>query len=80
MTDRPQPDPPLALALPAAFPIAWVLGLPIRAQPNVILFTTGQYSVLDNLKFGFVIATIGILLLTIAGFTWFHFLGLTPGL
>jgi solute carrier family 13 (sodium-dependent dicarboxylate transporter), member 2/3/5 len=71
---------PIALALPAAFTIDWVIGLPISAKPNVILFTTGQYSVLDNLKIGFVIATIGIVLLTIAGFTWFHFLGLTPGL
>lgn len=71
---------PIALALPAAFTIDWVIGLPISAKPNVILFTTGQYSVLDNLKFGFVIATIGIVLLTIAGFTWFHLLGLTPGL
>jgi solute carrier family 13 (sodium-dependent dicarboxylate transporter), member 2/3/5 len=70
---------PIALALPAAFTIDWVIGLPISAKPNVILFTTGQYSVLDNLRYGFVIATIGVILLTVAGFTWFRFLGLTPG-
>jgi len=69
---------PIALALPAAFTIDWVVGLPISAKPNVILFTTGQYSVLDNLKYGLVIATLGVVLLTIAGFTWFHTLGLTP--
>jgi di/tricarboxylate transporter len=69
---------PLALALPAAFTIDWVIGLPISAKPNVILFTTGQYSVLDNLKYGFVVATIGVVLLVIAGLTWFRFLGITP--
>ena len=69
---------PLALALPAAFTIDWVIGLPISAKPNVILFTTGQYSVLDNLKYGFIISTIGIILLLIAGMTWFKFLGITP--
>jgi len=69
---------PVALALPAAFTIDWVIGLPISAKPNVILFTTGQYSVLDNLKYGIVIATIGVILLTVAGFTWFRVLGLTP--
>ncbi len=69
---------PLALALPAAFTIDWVIGLPISAKPNVILFTTGQYSVLDNLKYGFIMATIGIILLVVAGFTWFRILGITP--
>lgn len=69
---------PIALALPAAFTIDWVIGLPISAKPNVILFTTGQYSVLNNLKYGFIIATIGIVLFVIAGMTWFKFLGITP--
>lgn len=69
---------PVALALPAAFTIDWVISLPISAKPNVILFTTGQYSVLDNLKYGFILATVGIILLVIAGLTWFRFLGITP--
>lgn len=69
---------PLSLALPAAFTIDWVIGLPISAKPNLILFTTGQYSVLDQLKYGFVMTTIGIMLLIVAGFTWFRFLGITP--
>jgi len=69
---------PVALALPAAFTIDWVIGLPISAKPNVILFTTGQYSVLDNIKYGIVVSCIGLILLTIAGFTWFRFLGITP--
>jgi sodium-dependent dicarboxylate transporter 2/3/5 len=70
---------PLSLALPAAFTIDWVIGLPISAKPNLILFTTGQYSVLDNLKYGFLMTTVGIILLTIAGLTWFRLLGITPG-
>lgn len=70
---------PLWLALPAAFTIDWVIGLPINAKPNVILFSTGQYSVLDNLKYGLIMTTVGTLLLIIAGLTWFRVLGITPG-
>jgi solute carrier family 13 (sodium-dependent dicarboxylate transporter), member 2/3/5 len=70
---------PLALALPAAFTIDWVITLPINAKPNVIQFSTGQYSVLDSLKYGLVMTTVGTLLLIIAGFTWFRLLGITPG-
>ncbi len=69
---------PIWLALPAAFTIDWVVGLPISAKPNVILFTTGQYSVLENLKYGLVVCVIGLVLLVIAGMTWFSFLGITP--
>ncbi len=70
---------PLWLALPAAFTIDWVIGLPINAKPNVILFSTGQYSVLDNLKYGLIMTTVGTILLIIAGLTWFRVLGITPG-
>jgi sodium-dependent dicarboxylate transporter 2/3/5 len=70
---------PLWLALPAAFTIDWVIGLPINAKPNVILFSTGQYSVLDNLKYGLIMTTVGCILLIIAGLTWFRVLGITPG-
>ncbi len=67
-----------SLALPAAFCIDWVVGLPISAKPNVILFGTGQYSVLDNIKYGIIVCTIGVILFTLAGLTWFRFLGITP--
>lgn len=70
---------PLWLALPAALTIDWVIALPINAKPNVILFATGQYSVLDNLKYGLIMTTIGTILLIVAGFTWFRVLGITPG-
>jgi anion transporter len=70
---------PLWLALPAALTIDWVIALPINAKPNVILFSTGQYSVLDNLKYGLIMTAIGTLLLIAAGPTWFALLGITPG-
>lgn len=70
---------PLWLALPSAFTIDWVISLPINAKPNVILFATGQYSVLESLKYGLIMTTVGTLLLIVAGFTWFRVLGVTPG-
>lgn len=70
--------PVLALALPAAFTIDWVIGLPISAKPNLILFTTGQYSLLDQLKYSLVMTTIGVVLLIVAGMTWFRVLGIVP--
>lgn len=69
---------PLAFALPAALAIDWVVGLPISGKPNVILFSTNQYSVIDNLKYGLVTCTIGVILLVVSAMTWFHWLGLTP--
>lgn len=69
---------PASLALPAAFTIDWVIGLPISGKPNVILFATNQYSTRDNLKYGLVVCTVGYVLLLVAGATWFHWLGLTP--
>jgi solute carrier family 13 (sodium-dependent dicarboxylate transporter), member 2/3/5 len=70
---------PLWLALPAAFTIDWVITLPINAKPNVIQFSTGQYSVLDSLKYGLAMTAVGTVLLIVAGFTWFRVLGITPG-
>ena len=69
---------PIAFALPAALCIDWVVGLPISGKPNVILFSTNQYSVIDNLKYGLVTCTIGFLLLVVSAATWFHWIGLTP--
>lgn len=69
---------PVSLALPAAFTIDWVIGLPISGKPNVILFGTNQYSVNDNVKYGLIVCTVGYVLLLLAGATWFHWLGLTP--
>jgi anion transporter len=69
---------PLAFALPAALCIDWVVGLPISGKPNVILFSTNQYTVIDNLKYGLVTCTLGVILLVASAMTWFHWIGLTP--
>ncbi|HQR46061.1 MAG TPA: SLC13 family permease [Thermoanaerobaculia bacterium] len=69
---------PVSLALPAALTIDWVVGLPISGKPNVILFSTNQYSVIDNFKYGMTVCTVGLLLLVLSAATWFHWLGITP--
>lgn len=69
---------PISFALPAALTIDWVVGLPISGKPNVILFSTNQYSVTDNLKYGLVTCTLGLVILVGSAATWFHWLGVTP--
>ena len=69
---------PISLALPAALCIDWVVGLPISGKPNVILFSTNQYSVGDNFKYGVVTCTVGVALLVLFALTWFPWIGLTP--
>jgi len=69
---------PVSLALPAAFTLTWVITLPTNAKPNLILYSTGQFSISDNLKYGLTVATIGSIIMIIAGFTWFRWLGITP--
>jgi sodium-dependent dicarboxylate transporter 2/3/5 len=69
---------PVAFALPAALCIDWVVGLPISGKPNVILFSTNQYSVGDNFRYGITACTVGVVLLVLSAMTWFHWIGLTP--
>jgi len=69
---------PISFALPAALCIDWVVGLPISGKPNVILFSTNQYSVGDNFRYGITACTVGVVLLVLSAMTWFHWIGLTP--
>lgn len=69
---------PVSLALPAALCIDWVVGLPISGKPNVILFATNQYSVMDNFRYGMLVCTLGVGILVLSAATWFHWIGLTP--
>jgi len=69
---------PVSLALPAAFTLTWVITLPTNAKPNLILYSTGQFSISNNLKYGLTVSTIGVAVMVIAGFTWFRWLGITP--
>ena len=41
---------PVSLALPAAFTLTWVITLPTNAKPNLILYSTGQFSISNNLN------------------------------
>lgn len=69
---------PVSFALPAALCIDWVVGLPISGKPNVIMFATNQYSVVENFKYGMMTCTIGLVLLVGSAATWFHWLGVAP--
>lgn len=69
---------PLSFALPAALCIDWVVGLPISGKPNVVLFSTNQYTVGENFRYGMLTCTIGVVLLVLSAATWFHWIGLTP--
>lgn len=69
---------PVWFALPAAFTLCWVIGLPFNAKPNLILYATGQFSVLHQFWYGFIIKTAGIALLVFFGMTWFRFIGIAP--
>jgi len=69
---------PVSFALPAALTIDWVVGLPISGKPNVILFSTNQYSVAENFKYGMATCTIGLVVLVGSAASWFHWLGVTP--
>ena len=44
----------------------------------MILFSTNQYSVIDNFKYGITTCTVGLVLLVLSAATWFHWLGITP--
>jgi len=69
---------PVSMALPAALCIDWVVGLPINGKPNVILFATNQFTVMDNFKYGITTCTVGLGLLVLSAATWFHWIGITP--
>jgi len=69
---------PVSLALPAAFTLTWVITLPTNAKPSRRLYSTGQFSISNNLKYGLTVSTIGVAVMVIAGFTWFRWLGITP--
>jgi di/tricarboxylate transporter len=69
---------PVALALPAAITMDWVVSLPINSKPNLILYSAGHFSVSDNFLSGMIVTTIGFLLLVVAGFTIYRLLGIVP--
>lgn len=69
---------PVTLALAASLTITYTITLPPHSKVNAIYFSTGYFSVLDQLKYGLITCTIGASVITVAVFTWFRILGYTP--
>ena len=68
---------PFALALPAAFTIADSITLPPNCKPNLIFYSTGYFTVLNQLSYGVIVLIGKVILLTIAYVTWFKLLGIS---
>lgn len=67
---------PFALALPAAFTIADSITLPPNCKPNLIFYSTGYFTVLNQLTYGILVLLGKVALMTIASLTWFKILGI----
>lgn len=68
---------PAALALPAAFTIADSITLPPNCKPNLIFYSAGQFTVLNQFLYGVVVLAAKCLLLLVASFTLFRWLGIS---
>ncbi|QXD01086.1 Sodium-dependent transporter (plasmid) [Klebsiella sp. PL-2018] len=66
---------PVTLALAASFTLTYTITLPPHSKVNSIYFSTGYFSVLDQLKYGLVTCFIGASVISFAIFTWFQILG-----
>jgi len=69
---------PIALALPAAFTISDSITLPPHCKPNLIFYSTGFFTVLDQLWYGILVLLVKWGLLCLASFTLYRFLGMNP--
>lgn len=67
---------PLALALPAAFTIADSITLPPNCKPNLIFYSTGQFTVTNQLFYGVIVLLVKCALMCLAAVTWFKWIGL----
>ena len=67
---------PLLLALPASLTICDSITLPPHCKPNLIFYSTGYFSVTDQLCYGILLLLVKWLLMGVAYFTWFRVIGL----
>lgn len=67
---------PVPLALAAAMTMTFTITLPPHSKVNTIYFSTGYFSVLDQIKYAVVTCFIGATIISIFYFTWFKVLGL----
>ncbi|AYY81780.1 MULTISPECIES: SLC13 family permease [Proteus] len=66
---------PVTLALAASFTLTYTITLPPHSKVNTIYFSTGYFSVLEQMKYGLITCFIGASVISIAIFTWFQILG-----
>jgi len=67
---------PVVLALPACFTICDSITLPPHCKPNLIFFSTGYFTVKDQFTYGMLVLFAKWLILGVAYFTWFTWIGL----
>ncbi len=70
---------PAPLALAAAMTMTYTITLPPHSKVNAIYFSTGFFSVLDQIKYAMVTCFIGACVISVAIFTWFRVIGLFHG-
>lgn len=68
---------PVTLALAAAFTLTYKITLPPHSKVNAIYFSTGFFTVLDQLKYGVITCFIGATIISIAVLSWLKLLGYT---
>ncbi|HCH51589.1 MAG TPA: permease [Proteus sp.] len=66
---------PVTLALAASFTLTYTITLPPHSKVNTIYFSSGYFSVLDQMKYGLITCFVGATVISIAIFTWFQILG-----
>ena len=67
---------PIALALPAALTTADTITLPPHCKPNLIYYSTGCFTVFDQLSYGVIVLIGKWILMFAAFFSWFRILGI----
>ena len=67
---------PVVLALPACFTICDSITLPPHCKPNLIFYSTGYFSVKDQFTYGMLVLAAKWVILGVAYFTWFSWIGL----
>ncbi|WP_392559450.1 SLC13 family permease [Orbus mooreae] len=70
---------PVGLALASAMTLTYTITLPPHSKVNAIYFSTGYFSIADQIKYAMVTCFIGATVISIALFTWFRVLGLFTG-
>lgn len=66
---------PVTLALASAMTLTYTITLPPHSKVNTIYFSTGYFSVFDQVKYAIVTCFIGATVISMSVFTWFQILG-----